>query len=139
MVGCYIGLPTAPWIREIFVPALIRYEDGTRILGLLAKHAHPSKRWHFEHRLSVGRHFKPPSLGKDLVPVNPQISKAPIGIISDFLYREETHEAILTKIKTLYHGLVQITQDGDYAIPSVPYDVGVQRLADILEYQRNLN
>ena len=57
MINCHIGLSAAPWIRKLFVPALIKYNDGTRILGLPAKHARPSKRWEFERMLSVGRHL----------------------------------------------------------------------------------
>ena len=73
-------------------------------------------------------------MGKDLVLVNPRISKAPIGMIPDFLYHKQTHEEEIARIQTLYHGVVQSTENGDYAIPPIKLDHAVPRLAKFLRY-----
>ena len=105
MVNCQIGLSAARWVRKYFVPALIQYDDNNKVLGLLAKHTFPSEKFEVKQMMSVGRHLQGPSLGKDLVLVDPAVPSAPVGIILDFNYGDHEEEDFEGRMQVLYRGL----------------------------------
>ena len=122
MIGCNKGFSAVPWIRRFFVPALVQYDDRTKVLGLLSKHARPSRGWQPHQMLSVGRHLSSESLGKDLVLVNPKFSRVPVGTIPDFIDLKglQTYEERTARLETLYQENSTVTDNADYTILHIP-------------------
>ena len=112
MVNCQIGLSAARWVRKYFVPALIQYDKDNKVLGLLAKHTCSSEKSEVKPMMSVGRHLQGPSLGKDLVLVDCDRPSAPVGIIPDFCYRDQTDEEFEKRTQVLYSGLGKLVAPG---------------------------
>ena len=108
MVNCQIGLSAARWVRKYFVPALIEYDDNNKVLGLLAKHTFLSEKFKVKQMMSVGRHRPGPSLGKDLVLVDPAVPSAPVGIIPDFNYGDHEEKDFGGRMRVLYRGLWRV-------------------------------
>lgn len=114
MVSCQIPLSAAVWAREHFVPVLVQF-GSLELLGLLAKHAVRDDLV-IQPMLSAGRH--PPgsqSQGTDIVLADP-FTKAPVGLVPDFLYHQRTDEEYVVRIKALY---------GDFAYNVPPNGVGI--------------
>ena len=118
MVNCRIGLSAARWVRKHFLPALIRYDKDNVVLGLLAKRACPSTK-HSKLMMSVGRHLQGPSLGKDLVLVDLAAPSAPVGIIPNFHYGDETEEEGKKRMRVLYRGLGVFDDAGTFILAHV--------------------
>lgn len=116
MVNCQIGLSAAEWVRRYFVPVLIQYDKDNVVLGLLAKHARPSKKQRSKLMLSVGRHVQRKSLGKDLVLFDLAAPSAPVGIIPDFRYGDETEEEVEKRMRVLYRGLGGFDDSGTFKL-----------------------
>ena len=112
MVNCRIGLSTARWVRKHFVPALIQYDKDNKVLGLLAKHTCSSETFEVKQMMSVGRHLRGPSLGKDLVLVDLALPSAPVGIIPDFCYTKQSSKEFEERMRVLYDGLGEIVAPG---------------------------
>ena len=108
MVNCQIGLSAARWVHKYFVPALIHYDDDNKVLGLLAKHSCPSGNIAPKQMMSVGRHLQSPSIGKDLVLVDPAVPSAPVGIIPDFIYGDDEEQDFEGRMQVLYRGLCRV-------------------------------
>ena len=108
MVNCQIGLSAARWVHKHFVPALIQYDNNNKVLGLLAKHTVPSEKSEVKQMMSVGRHLQGPSLGKDLVLVDPAVPSAPVGIIPDFNYGDHEEQDVEGRMQVLYRGLWRV-------------------------------
>ena len=116
MVNCQIGLSGARWVRKYFVPALIQYDKDNRVLGLLAKHTCSPDMYEVKQMMSVGRHLHGLSYGKDLVLVDPALPSAPVGIIPDFLYGDETEEEGKKRMRVLYRGLGGFDDAGTFKL-----------------------
>ncbi|KAG8529088.1 uncharacterized protein KY384_005723 [Bacidia gigantensis] len=123
MVNCQIGLSAARWVHKRFVPVLIAYGKDTKVLGLLARHARPSKLGEIKEMYSAGHHPQGKSIGKDLVLIDPVVSAGPLGIVPDFLYVDQTSRQFETRMKTLYGGLIKIIGPGKVAIPYISPEV----------------
>ena len=111
MVGCGIGLSAARWVHKHFVPALIRFDATTAVLGLLARHARSAAPSDVRTMFSVGRHLSGPWLGRDLVLADPERSMVPVGIIPDVQKADssatEADEMYQKRMGILYKGLVR--------------------------------
>ena len=82
MVNCQVPLSAITWARDRFVPVSVQFSTIT-VIGLLAKHACRPDLVTGQPMLSVGRHPRGPSIGKDLVLADPRM-KVPVGLIPDF-------------------------------------------------------
>ena len=107
MISCHICLSAAVWVNEYFVPVAINYDRNTTVLGLLARHARLSERCKARKMLSIGRHPNGKALGMDLVLVDHAISRAPVGIIPNFLQVIRSDDEFVERMKVLYAGLLQ--------------------------------
>ena len=113
MVNCRIGLSAARWVRKYFVPAVIQYDTNNQVIGLLAKHSCPSGNLRAKRMMSVGRHLRRPSFGKDLVLVDFAVPSAPVGLIPDFLYEEgEELEILDSRMQVLCRGVGELVAPG---------------------------
>lgn len=66
--------------------------------------------------LSVGRHVQRKSLGKDLVLFDLAAPSAPVGIIPDFRYGDETEEEVEKRMRVLYRGLGGFDDSGTFKL-----------------------
>jgi Heterokaryon incompatibility protein (HET) len=109
VISCQIPLSSLEWIRSRFIPVLVRFEDRTEVLGLLAKHAATGVQAGEENGKTVvvaGRHTSNFSRGTDLVLAG-VTSRLPVGILPDFIhhFRQPPMEQ-WSRLKTLYGPLL---------------------------------
>ena len=114
MVNCRIGLSAAEWVRRHFVPVRIKYEKDYVVLGLLAKHALPSRKHESKQMMSVGRHLQATSFGSDLVLVDLAAPSAPVGIIPNFDRAHKSEEEFSRGMLVLYRGLGKYDDSGSF-------------------------
>ena len=113
MVGCKVPLSAAWWVRQRFLPVLIRLDEhGEKYLGLLSKRhsttllsekskgSQPSF-----HVFVASRGYSDSNRGKDLVILHP-VSKTPVGLVPDFSHdqmaKEEWRERMIQLYGRLY-------------------------------------
>lgn len=128
MLSCQIPLSAALWAKGRFVPVKVKFRTFS-VLGLLSVQAaagltsgpEATSNTRGVPMMSVGRHPEGKNLGRDLVLAHP-LTKAPVGLLPDFLHPVRTDEEFVERVQALYDGLPMKVGPRGAIIPAVPLD-----------------